>query len=117
MVSEMVGDGSQLKEASPALNADKIKVPVLLFHGALDRNARITESKLMASRLAFAGVKHELVTWDDLDHYLEDSNARITLLRKSDAFLREAIGEGDGPAPQPEAMSGQAGGAGMRAMP
>ena len=117
VVSEMVGDGPQLKEASPALHADKIKVPVLLFHGALDRNVRITESNLMAARLESARVKHELVTWDDLDHYLEDSNARITLLRKSDAFLRQAIGEGDGPYPQRNAVSGESIGDGVRAMP
>lgn len=91
IVSEMVGEG-YLKEASPARNAEKIKVPVLLFHGALDRNVRIAESKSMVARLESAGVKHELVSWDDLDHYLEDSTARTTLLRKSEAFLREAIG-------------------------
>jgi len=45
----------------------------------------------MAKRLEAAGVKHELVTWDELDHYLVDSNARTLMLRKSDAFLREAI--------------------------
>jgi len=93
LVSEMVGDGPQIREASPARNAEKIKVPVLLFHGTLDRNVRITQSKLMAARLKSTGVTYELVTFDDLDHYLEDSNARTTLLRKSDAFLRHAIGE------------------------
>lgn len=76
---------------SRILGAVLAKVPVLLFHGALDRNVRIAESKLMAKRLEAAGVKHELVTWDELDHYLEDSNARTLMLRKSDAFLREAI--------------------------
>ncbi|MEA3134813.1 MAG: hypothetical protein QOG17_2659, partial [Gammaproteobacteria bacterium] len=29
----------------------------------------------------------------DLDHYLDDSTARAEMLRKSDAFLRRAIGE------------------------
>jgi dipeptidyl aminopeptidase/acylaminoacyl peptidase len=47
----------------------------------------------MAERLAAAGVKHELVTWDDLDHYLEDSAARTEMLRKSAAFLGQAIGQ------------------------
>jgi dipeptidyl aminopeptidase/acylaminoacyl peptidase len=82
-----------MREGSPARNAEKIKVPVLLFHGALDRNVAIDESRLMASRLARAGVKHELVTWDYLDHQLEDSAALTQMLRKSDAFLRQAIGE------------------------
>jgi hypothetical protein len=34
----------------------------------------------------------ELVTWDDLDHHLEDSGARALMLRKSDAFLRQSFG-------------------------
>jgi dipeptidyl aminopeptidase/acylaminoacyl peptidase len=93
LVSDEIGDGPHVREGSPARNAEKIKVPVLLFHAAFDRNVGIAQSRLMASRLQSAGVKHELVTWDDLDHQLEDSAARTEMLRKSDAFLRQAIGE------------------------
>lgn len=46
----------------------------------------------MAERLKAAGVRSELVTWNNLDHYLEDSSARTEMLRKSDAFLRQAFG-------------------------
>jgi len=46
----------------------------------------------MAARLTAAGTRCELVTWDNLDHYLEDSSARAQMLRKSDAFLRQAMG-------------------------
>jgi dipeptidyl aminopeptidase/acylaminoacyl peptidase len=92
LVSDFVGDGPHVLEGSPAEHADKIKVPVLLFHGGLDRNVGIGQSKRMAARLESAGVRHELVTWEDLDHYLEDSAARAEMLRKSDAFLRQAMG-------------------------
>jgi dipeptidyl aminopeptidase/acylaminoacyl peptidase len=92
LTESFVGDGAGVREASPAENAGKIKVPVLLFHGALDRNVAIGESRHMARSLASAGVQHELVTWDDLDHQLEDSSARTDMLRKSDAFLRQAFG-------------------------
>jgi hypothetical protein len=34
----------------------------------------------------------ELVTWDDLDHQLEDSAVRTQMLRQSDAFPRRAFG-------------------------
>ena len=73
-------------------HADKIKVPVLLFHGGMDRNVSIAQSKRMAARLNAAGAKSELVTWDELDHQLDDSNARTQMLRQSDAFLRRAFG-------------------------
>lgn len=89
-----VGDGPHIREGSPARNADKIKVPVLMFHGTLDRNVSVNQSRVMDSRLERAGVKHQLVTFDGLDHYLEDSDARTEVLRKSDEFLRAAIGGG-----------------------
>ena len=90
--SEFIGEGPQVRAGSPARNADKIKAPVLLFHGALDRNVSISESRHMAKSLESAGVRHELVTWDDLDHELDDSNARAEMLRRSEAFLRAAFG-------------------------
>lgn len=92
VVSQFIGNGPQVRAGSPAQNASKIKVPVLLFHGALDRNVPIAQSEQMAKSLEKAGVPHELVTWDDLDHSLEDSSARTEMLRKSDEFLRHAFG-------------------------
>ena len=69
----------------------KIKVPVLLFHAALDLDVSVEQSKRMQAALTAAGIKSELVTWLDLDHSLEDSAARELILRRSDAFLTEAF--------------------------
>lgn len=99
LVKEEIGEIENAREGSPARHADKIKAPVLLFHGALDRNVGIRQSRLMAERLQKAGVKHELVTWDDLDHYLDDSAARALMLRKSDEFLQAAMSAAPGAAP------------------
>jgi dipeptidyl aminopeptidase/acylaminoacyl peptidase len=90
--SAYIGDGPQVREGSPVEHADKIKAPVLLFHGAHDANVSIEQSKRMAARLKAAGAKCEIVTWDELDHHLEDSDARAQMLRKSDEFLRQALG-------------------------
>jgi dipeptidyl aminopeptidase/acylaminoacyl peptidase len=92
LLSDYIGDGPQMHAGSPAEHADKIKAPVLLFHGAFDRNVSIEQSKRMAARLKAAGDSCELVTWDDLDHQLDDSAARTQMLRQSDAFLRHAFG-------------------------
>jgi acetyl esterase/lipase len=92
MISTYVGDGPHIREGSPAMNADKIKAPVLMFQGGLDINVNIRQSREMAERLASAGAKGQLIVWDNLDHQLEDSAARTELLRKSDAFLRQAFG-------------------------
>ena len=46
----------------------------------------------MAAALGASHARCELVTFEDLDHQLDDSAARGQMLRKSDAFLREAMG-------------------------
>ncbi len=91
LVSRYIGDGPHIRDGSPARNADKIKAPVLMFQGSYDMNVPILQSREMDARLKEAGVPHELVTWDELDHYLEDSAVRAEMLRKSDAFLRKAF--------------------------
>ncbi len=96
--ADYIGSVEVAKEASPARYAQQIKAPVLLFHGGLDRNVHIDHSKMMAARLQSAGVPNRLVTWDNLDHYLQDSEARITMLRSSDEWLKAAFA--GKPAPQ-----------------
>jgi dipeptidyl aminopeptidase/acylaminoacyl peptidase len=90
-VRDFIGQGPHVREGSPAENAAKIKVPVLMFHGTEDINVRIYQSQMMDRALTAAGVKHELVTFDGLDHQLDDSVARTEMLRRSDAFLRTAF--------------------------
>lgn len=89
LTTEFVGEG--VREASPAKNASAIKVPVLLFHGTLDRNVGVGESRHMDRSLTAAKVPHELVIFDGLDHQLDDSKARADMLRKSEAFLRKNL--------------------------
>jgi len=89
---DFVGDGPEMHAGSPIEHTDKIKVPVLLFHGGADSNVSVEQSRRMAARLKASGSKCELVTWDDLDHQLEASTARTQMLRESDSFLRTAFG-------------------------
>jgi dipeptidyl aminopeptidase/acylaminoacyl peptidase len=88
---DFIGTGPHIREGSPAQNAEKIKAPVLMFHGDKDLNVTVRQSRLMADRLKDAGKVHELVIYPKLDHQLDDSAARIDMLRKSDAFLRAAM--------------------------
>jgi dipeptidyl aminopeptidase/acylaminoacyl peptidase len=99
--SSWIGEGLHVREGSPARHADKIKVPVLMFHGTLDRNVSINQSRTMDARLEKAGVKHQLVTFEGLDHYLEDSHARTEMLRKSDEFLQAATASAQAPLAPP----------------
>ncbi|HLL29510.1 MAG TPA: S9 family peptidase [Allosphingosinicella sp.] len=91
LVKNFVGTGPHLRDGSPAHNAGKIKAPVLLFHGDRDLNVGIDQSRKMQDRLKGAGARSELIVYQGLDHYLEDSAARTDMLRRSDAFLRQAL--------------------------
>jgi dipeptidyl aminopeptidase/acylaminoacyl peptidase len=88
---DFIGSGPHIEEGSPARQAEKIKAPVMLFHGNFDRNVSIRQSQLMADRLKDAGRPAKYVTYDKLDHYLEDSDARKDMLLKSVDFLRESF--------------------------
>ncbi|AXB76797.1 S9 family peptidase [Novosphingobium sp. P6W] len=90
-VDAMIGNGAHVTEGSPAQNASSIAVPVLMFHGDLDLNVDVTQSRLMESRLRSAGKSVELVTFSGLSHSLVDGDARTTLLSRSDAFLRKSL--------------------------
>ncbi|RJF91546.1 alpha/beta hydrolase family protein [Sphingomonas cavernae] len=92
LVDAFIGAGPHVREGSPAQNADKIKAPVLMFHGDLDANVDVAESRLMAEKLTAAGKKHELVVYPKLEHSLVDSKVRTEMLSKSDAFLRTSLG-------------------------
>ena len=92
VVGDFIGTGPHIVEGSPARNADKFKAPVALFHGDLDLNVGIFQSRFMADQLKNAGKPVELTVYPKLDHGLEDSAVRADMLAKSDAFLRKALG-------------------------
>jgi dipeptidyl aminopeptidase/acylaminoacyl peptidase len=92
LVDAFIGHGPHVAEGSPARNAQKIKAPILLFHGDMDRNVGIGESRLMVAKIKAAGGKAELVEFKGLDHQLENGDARTTMLSRADAFLRASLG-------------------------
>ena len=91
LVAKQIGSGDTVSEGSPARHADRIKAPVLMFHGDHDRNVAVAESKAMDAALRKAGKKSTLVVFPGLDHQLDDSDARERLLDQSDAFLRASM--------------------------
>ncbi len=92
IVDAYIGHGDHIEDGSPARHAAAITAPVLMFHGEVDQNVDIAESRLMASRLKSAGKVVTLVTFPGLDHQLASAAARTRLLADSDAFLRKALG-------------------------
>jgi dipeptidyl aminopeptidase/acylaminoacyl peptidase len=88
LVREYIGSGENVVAGSPLRQAEKIKVPVLLVHGDLDSNVSISHSDKMASALPQA----EFIRFKGLDHYLNDSAARVEMLTKMGELLDRTIG-------------------------
>jgi dipeptidyl aminopeptidase/acylaminoacyl peptidase len=89
-VEDMIGSGPHVAEGSPAPNAARIAAPVLMFHGTLDVNVDVDQSRRMDAALKAAGKPSELVTFEGLEHGLVDSNVRAHMLDRIDAFLKAA---------------------------
>jgi dipeptidyl aminopeptidase/acylaminoacyl peptidase len=62
-----------------------------MFHGDMDLNVDIDQSRKMDKELRGAGKSSQLVVYPKLEHSLRDSSARADMLRKADAFLRDKL--------------------------
>ncbi len=91
MITDMVGQGAEVMAGSPLRNADKIKAPVLLFHGTTDVNVGVTHSDKMAGALKGKTLV-EYVRYEGLDHQLPSDVARAEMLTKSAQLLERTIG-------------------------
>jgi dipeptidyl aminopeptidase/acylaminoacyl peptidase len=92
LTKDFIGKGQNLQDGSPLRHADQIKAPVLLVHGDLDRNVSVSQSVRMEKALRAAGGQVELVEFKDLDHQLEDGDARTEMLTKMGQLLDRTIG-------------------------
>lgn len=91
LVSAYIGEGPHVESGSPSRHGAAFSAPVLMFHGTMDINVSVRQSRLMDERLRKAGKASELVIYTGLDHYLQDSAARADLLSRSAAFLAKAL--------------------------
>jgi dipeptidyl aminopeptidase/acylaminoacyl peptidase len=92
LVQKEIGSGPHLVEGSPLRHVAAINVPVLLVHGTMDDTVRIAESQKMDAALRGAGKQSELLTFEGLDHQLDDSDARTQMLTKIGELLERTIG-------------------------
>jgi dipeptidyl aminopeptidase/acylaminoacyl peptidase len=91
IVDSYIGHGAHVKDGSPAQNAERVKAPVLMFHGEVDDNVHVAQSRAMLGKLRSSGRTAELITYPGLDHQLDDSKARSDMLARIDGFLRASL--------------------------
>lgn len=86
-------DKALLDAQSPTTLAGRIKVPVLLVHGAKDEIAPIVHAKMMRDALTRAGHAPEWLEEPNEDHGFYDSEHRKQLYLRLEAFLDKHIGK------------------------
>jgi dipeptidyl aminopeptidase/acylaminoacyl peptidase len=92
LVAKEIGSGVHVEQGSPVHNASSIAAPVLLVHGTMDANVLYSQSQKMDAALKGAGKQSELLTFKDLDHQLDDNDARTQMLTKIGELLDRTIG-------------------------
>jgi len=92
ITKDFIGKGPNLQAGSPLHHVAAIKAPVLLAHGDLDGNVRVAHSLRMEAALRRSGTPVELLRYKDLEHQLDDSEARTELLSRIGALLERTIG-------------------------
>ena len=76
-----------LQQISPALNVDKVTIPILLIHGKDDTVVPLEQSRIMESALQKAGKPVEVLVMEGEDHWLSRGDTRLQMLNSVVAFL------------------------------
>jgi dipeptidyl aminopeptidase/acylaminoacyl peptidase len=84
-----MGPSSDLAAVSPALQVEKVKIPILLIHGKDDTTAPFEQSQIMADALRKAGKHFEFVTLKKEDHWLSQGETRLLTLQSVVACLEK----------------------------
>jgi acetyl esterase/lipase len=92
LVRDFVGQGPHVAAGSPRRHAEKFRAPVALFHGTRDLNVDVRHARAMEKALKDAGKSVVYREYDDLQHGLSDSAARIDMLISIGKFLDTSLG-------------------------
>ena len=101
MMHEMVGDPERdralLTERSPALNAERIRAPLLIAQGARDPRVNKDESDQMVAALESRGIEVPYIVKDNEGHGFHNEENRFEFYEAMERFLARHLG-GDAPA-------------------
>lgn len=90
-IGKLWGDRSMLRDNSPALHADQIKIPILLVHGEEDRVVDIDQSERMVTGMKRQDIAHRYIELPGGNHNLTVGDNRMTFLKELDAFLGDCL--------------------------
>ena len=85
-------DRAEMQRKSPLTYVRDVRRPVLIVHGAKDVRVRIDQSERMVQALRSAGKEVEYLPIPDMGHGLGWWVHRLTVLRRTEAFLQRCLG-------------------------
>jgi dipeptidyl aminopeptidase/acylaminoacyl peptidase len=94
LVRDYVGEGPHVASGSPRRHAERFAAPVALFHGTRDLNVDVRHAQAMERALKEAGKSVTYREYADLQHGLDDSEARAEMLADIGRFLDEVLAGG-----------------------
>jgi dienelactone hydrolase len=91
LVGDREADAEKLASTSPLQQVHRIKVPVLLAHGGLDRRVPIDHARKFRSAAEKAGVQIEWVGYPDEVHGFRSQANQADYWQRVEAFLARAL--------------------------
>jgi dipeptidyl aminopeptidase/acylaminoacyl peptidase len=86
---KLVGEKTDLAAISPARNASKVSVPVMLIHSEQERAIDIQQSRKMASALKSAGKAYEFIEFKAEDNWHLVEKSRMEFINYVTTFLQK----------------------------
>jgi dipeptidyl aminopeptidase/acylaminoacyl peptidase len=84
-------DKELLAESSPAMHADKIRVPLLIAQGAQDPRVNIAESDQMVAALKRHGIAVEYLVKENEGHFFQNEENRFEFYEAMERFLEKHL--------------------------
>ncbi len=91
LVGDREADAESLAKTSPLQQVQRIKVPVLLAHGNLDRRVPLEHARKFRSAAEKAGVQVEWVGYPDEGHGFRSRANQADYWKRVEAFLARAL--------------------------
>jgi dipeptidyl aminopeptidase/acylaminoacyl peptidase len=98
-------DKQDLQRYSPARQAARIQIPVLLIHGEKDQIVPIEQSQTMQEQLQAAGKESRLIKLEKAGHSYWSDLDEATAMREMELFFAKYIGGLVGPEPDTELLA------------
>lgn len=87
MLGDPKTDAAMLKAISPLQQAARIKAPVLLVHGEVDKRVPFVHAKEMREALRKNGQEPDWLTFPDEAHGWQKPENQVLFARRLEAFL------------------------------